>query len=156
MNKIKKLIAFISILVMSIMLIPVNYAKADETAKISISSVSGTVGDKVTVTLTVSASDSIDAAAIPVSYDNSIIKPVSSGNSGVVSFALLDASAYGSTESISMQFEIIAAGTTTLKVAGDAKISVMVKERRLAVLQEQSQQKLQQVILQIMRLNLYR
>lgn len=124
MNKIKKLIAFISILVMSIMLIPVNYAKADETAKISISSVSGTVGDKVTVTLTVSASDSIDAAAIPVSYDNSIIKPVSSGNSGVVSFALLDASAYGSTESISMQFEIIAAGTTTLKVAGDAKISV--------------------------------
>ena len=30
MNKIKKLIAFISILVMSIMLIPVNYAKADE------------------------------------------------------------------------------------------------------------------------------
>ena len=124
MNKIKKLIAFISILVMSIMLIPVNYAKADETARISISSVSGTVGDKVTVTLTVSASDSIDAAAIPVSYDNSIIKPVSSGNSGVVSFALLDASAYGSTESISMQFEIIAAGTTTLKVAGDAKISV--------------------------------
>lgn len=124
MNKIKKLIAFITILVMSIMLIPVNYAKADETAKISISSVSGTVGDKVTVTLTVSASDSIDAAAIPVSYDNSIIKPVSSGNSGVVSFALLDASAYGSTESISMQFEIIAAGTTTLKVAGDAKISV--------------------------------
>lgn len=124
MNKIKKLIAFITILVMSIMLIPVNYAKADETAKISISSVSGTVGDKVTVTLTVSASDSIDAAAIPVSYDNSIIKPVSSGNSGIVSFALLDASAYGSTESISMQFEIIAAGTTTLKVVGDAKISV--------------------------------
>lgn len=124
MNKIKKLIAFITILVMSIMLIPVNYAKADETARISISSVSGTVGDKVTVTLTVSASDSIDAAAIPVSYDNSIIKPVSSGNSGIVSFALLDASAYGSTESISMQFEIIAAGTTTLKVVGDAKISV--------------------------------
>ena len=66
MNKIKKLIAFITILVMSIMLIPVNYAKADETAKISISSVSGTVGDKVSVTLTVSASVSIDAAAIPV------------------------------------------------------------------------------------------
>lgn len=124
MNKIRKLIAFISILVMSIMLIPVNYAKADETARISISSASGTVGDTVTITLTVSASNSIDAAAIPVSYDNSIIKPVGAGNSGVVSFTLLDAAAYGSTESISMQFEIIAAGTATLKVAGDAKISV--------------------------------
>ena len=106
MNKIKKLIAFISILIIR-MLIPADYAKADETAGISISSASGTVGDTVTITLTVSASNSIDAAAIPVSYDNSIIKPVGAGNSGVVSFALLDAAAYGSTESISMQFEIM-------------------------------------------------
>ncbi len=124
MNKIKKLIAFIGVLAMCIALIPVYYAKADEQASISISSASGTVGSTITVTVTISASDVIDVASVPVSYDNSIIKPVSSGNSGVVSFALLDASAYGSTESISMQFEIIAAGTTTLKVAGDAKISV--------------------------------
>ena len=113
MNKIKKLLAFIGVLAMCIALIPVYYAKADEQASISI-----------TVTVTISASDVIDAASVPVSYDNSIIKPVGAGNSGVVSFALLDASAYGSNESISMQFEVIAAGTTTLSVAGDAKISV--------------------------------
>lgn len=124
MNKIKKLLAFIGVFAMCMTLIPVNYAKADEQASISISSASGTVGSTITVTVTVSASASIDAASVPVSYDNSIIKPVGAGNSGVVSFALLDASAYGSTESISMQFEIIAAGTTTLSVAGDAKISV--------------------------------
>ena len=104
MNKIKKLLAFIGVLAMCIALIPAYYAKADEQASISISSASGTVGSKITVTVT--------------------IKPVGAGNSGVVSFALLDASAYGSTESISMEFEIIAAGTTTLSVAGDAKISV--------------------------------
>lgn len=124
MNKIKKLLAFICILIVSTAMIPAYYAKADETARISIGSASGTVGDTVTVTLTVSASNSIDAAAIPVSYDNSVIKPVGSGNSGIVSFALLDAAAYGATESISMKFEIIAAGTTTLSVAGDAKVSV--------------------------------
>lgn len=124
MNKIKKLLAFIGVLAMCIALIPVYYAKADEQASISISSASGTVGSKITVTVTISASDVIDAASVPVSYDNSIIKPVGAGNSGVVSFALLDASAYGSNESISMQFEVIAAGTTTLSVAGDAKISV--------------------------------
>ena len=124
MNKIKKLFAFICILIVSTAMIPAYYAKADETARISIGSASGTVGDTVTVTLTVSASNSIDAAAIPVSYDNSVIKPVGSGNSGIVSFALLDAAAYGATESISMKFEIIAAGTTTLSVAGDAKVSV--------------------------------
>ena len=124
MNKIKKLLAFIGVLAMCIALIPVYYAKADEQASISISSASGTVGSTITVTVTISASDVIDAASVPVSYDNSIIKPVGAGNSGVVSFALLDASAYGSNESISMQFEVIAAGTTTLSVAGDAKISV--------------------------------
>lgn len=124
MNKIKKLLAFIGVLAMCIALIPVYYAKADEQASISISSASGTVGSTITVTVIISASDVIDAASVPVSYDNSIIKPVGAGNSGVVSFALLDASAYGSNESISMQFEVIAAGTTTLSVAGDAKISV--------------------------------
>ena len=124
MKKLKKLFAFICILIVSTAMIPAYYAKADETARISIGSASGTVGDTVTVTLTVSASNSIDAAAIPVSYDNSVIKPVGSGNSGIVSFALLDAAAYGATESISMKFEIIAAGTTTLSVAGDAKVSV--------------------------------
>lgn len=124
MNKIKKLLAFIGVLAMCIALIPVYYAKADEQASISISSASGTVGSTITVTVTISASDVIDVASVPVSYDNSIIKPVGAGNTGVVSFALLDASAYGSNESISMQFEVIAAGTTTLSVAGDAKISV--------------------------------
>lgn len=124
MNKIKKLLAFIGVLAMCIALIPAYYAKADEQASISISSASGTVGSKITVTVTISASDIIDVALVPVSYDKSIIKPVGAGNSGVVSFALLDASAYGSTESISMEFEIIAAGTTTLSVAGDAKIFV--------------------------------
>ncbi len=124
MNKIKKILAFVSVLVMCIAMIPVDYARADEKASISISSSGGTVGSTVTVTVTISASSAIDAASVPVSYDNSVIKPVSAGNSGVVSFSLLDASQYGSSESISMQFEIIAAGTTTLSVAGDAKVSV--------------------------------
>ena len=81
MNKIKKLLAFIGVLAMCIALIPVYYAKADEQASISISSASGTVGSKITVTVTISASDVIDVASVPVSYDNSIIKPVGAGNS---------------------------------------------------------------------------
>lgn len=104
------------------MLKPADYARADESASVSISSASGTVGDTVTITVTVSASDDIGGAFIYVSYDNSILRPTSGGNSGVVTFGFTDGSAYGSTESNSMSFEIIGAGTTTLSVTGASKI----------------------------------
>lgn len=123
MKNIKRLIAFIGIFIMGISLVPAYYAKADEQVSVSISSASGTVGSEVTVTVTISADKDIDGATINVSYDNSIIRPVDKANSGVVMFSALEMTS-GSTVSISKNFEIIAAGTTTLSVAGDAKISV--------------------------------
>ena len=122
MKNIKKMLAFLCILVICIMLKPADYARADESASVSISSASGTVGDTVTITVTVSASDDIGGAFIYVSYDNTILRPTSGGNSGVVTFGFTDGSAYGSTESTSMSFEIIGAGTTTLSVTGASKI----------------------------------
>mgnify|MGYP000252855890 CR=1 FL=1 len=118
MKNIKRLIAFIGIFIMGISLVPAYYAKADEQVSVSISSASGTVGSEVTVTVTISADKDIDGATINVSYDNSIIRPVDKANSGVVMFSALEMTS-GSTVSISQNFEIIAAGTTTL-----AKISV--------------------------------
>lgn len=123
MKNIKRLLAFIGIFIMGISLVPAYYAKADEQVSVSISSASGTVGSEVTVTVTISADKDIDGATINVSYDNSIIRPVDKANSGVVMFSALEMTS-GSTVSISQNFEIIAAGTTTLSVAGDAKISV--------------------------------
>lgn len=129
MKNIKKMLAFLCILVMCIMLKPADYARADESASVSISSASGTVGDTVTITVTVSASDDIGGAFIYVSYDNSILRPTSGGNSGVVTFGFTDGSAYGSTESTSMSFEIIGAGTTTLSVTGASKIVCISEEQ---------------------------
>ena len=123
MKNIKRLLAFIGIFIMGISLIPAYYAKADEQVSVSISSASGTVGSEVTVTVTISADKDIDGATINVSYDNSIIRPVDKANSGVVMFSALEMTS-DSTVSISQKFEIIAAGTTTLSVIGDAKISV--------------------------------
>lgn len=123
MKNIKRLIAFIGIFIMGISLVPAYYAKADEQVSVSISSASGTVGSEVTVTVTISADKDIDGATINVSYDNSIIRPVDKANSGVVMFSALEMTSE-STVSISQNFEVIAAGTTTLSVAGDAKISV--------------------------------
>lgn len=123
MKTIKKILTFLCIFLMCIMLGRVENVKADETASISISSASGNVGDIITITVTISASDGIDGATIPVSYDNSIIRPTSGGNSGVVTFSLLDMT-YSSSGQVSMDFEIIGAGTTTLSVTGDARISV--------------------------------
>lgn len=123
MKNIKRLIAFIGIFIMGISLVPAYYAKADEQVSVSISSASGTVGSEVTVTVTISADKDIDGATINVYYDNSIIRPVDKANSGVVMFSALEMTS-DSTVSISQKFEIIAAGTTTLSVAGDAKISV--------------------------------
>lgn len=132
MKNIKKMLAFLCILVMCIMLKPADYARADETASVSISSASGTVGDTVTITVTVSASDDIGGAFIYVSYDNSILRPTSGGNSGVVTFGFTDGSKYGSTESTSMSFEIIGAGTTTLSVTG-ASIIVCISEEQAQI-----------------------
>ena len=123
MKNIKRLLAFIGMFIMGISLIPAYYAKADEQVSVSISSASGTVGSEVTVTVTISADKDIDGATINVYYDNSIIRPVDKANSGVVMFSALEMTS-GSTVSISQNFEVIAAGTTTLSVAGDAKISV--------------------------------
>lgn len=123
MKNIKRLLAFIGMFIMGISLIPAYYAKADEQVSVSISSASGTVGSEVTVTVTISADKDIDGATINVSYDNSIIRPVDKANSGVVMFSALEMTS-DSTVSISQKFEIIAAGTTTLSVAGDSKVSV--------------------------------
>lgn len=122
MKRIKRILMFISVLVMCTAFIPVNTVKAEESASVSISSASGTVGNTVTITVTINASDDIGGAFIYVSYDNSIIKPVSGGNSGVVTFGFTDGSAYGTSASTQLEFEIIGVGTTTMSVTGASQI----------------------------------
>ena len=122
MKRIKRILMFISVLVMCTAFIPVNTVKAEESASVSISSASGTVGNTVTITVTINASDDIGGAFIYVSYDKSIIKPVSGGNSGVVTFGFTDGSAYGTSASTQLEFEIIGVGTTTMSVTGASQI----------------------------------
>ena len=92
------------------------------TARVSIGSASGTVGDIVSIDVSISASSGIGGATIYVSYDPSILAlSGSSSNSGTAMVSFMDEST-ASSQSKTITFKIIGAGTSSLNVIGDSKV----------------------------------
>lgn len=92
------------------------------TARVSIGSASGTVGDTVSIDVSISASSGIGGATIYVSYDPSILAlSGSSSNSGTAMVSFMDEST-ASSQSKTITFKIIGAGTSSLNVIGDSKV----------------------------------
>ena len=124
MKNIRKIAAVLMALLLCVPFFNVTSAKAAGTARVSIGSASGTVGETVSVTVSIDASFEIGAATIYVSYDTSVLEPVSGSNTGTVTCNFLDSNA-SSSQSASISFRIKAAGTSSLSVIGDSKVISM-------------------------------
>ena len=124
MKNIRKIAAVLMTLLLCVPFFNVTSAKAAGTARVSIGSASGTVGETVSVTVSIDASFEIGAATIYVSYDTSVLEPVSGSNTGTVTCNFLDSNA-SSSQSSSISFRIKAAGTSSLSVIGDSKVISM-------------------------------
>ena len=72
MKNIRKIAAVLMTLLLCVPFFNVTSAKAAGTARVSIGSASGTVGETVSVTVSIDASFEIGAATIYVSYDTSV------------------------------------------------------------------------------------
>ena len=124
MNKVKKIISALLIICMCAVMAFVNKTDilAAGTARVSIGSASGTVGDTVSIDVSISASSGIGGATIYVSYDPSILAlSGSSSNSGTAMVSFMDEST-ASNQSKTITFKIIGAGTSSLNVIGDSKV----------------------------------
>lgn len=124
MNKVKKIISALLIICMCAVMAFVNKTDilAAGTARVSIGSASGTVGDIVSIDVSISASSGIGGATIYVSYDPSILAlSGSSSNSGTAMVSFMDEST-ASSQSKTITFKIIGAGTSSLNVIGDSKV----------------------------------
>ena len=124
MNKVKKIISALLIICMCAVMAFVNKTDilAAGTARVSIGSASGTVGDIVSIDVSISASSGIGGATIYVSYDPSILAlSGSSSNSGTAMVSFMDEST-ASSQSKTITFKIIGAGTSSLNVLGDSKV----------------------------------
>ena len=124
MNKVKKIISALLIICMCAVMAFVNKTDilAAGTARVSIGSASGTVGDTVSIDVSISASRGIGGATIYVSYDPSILAlSGSSSNSGTAMVSFMDEST-ASSQSKTITFKIIGAGTSSLNVIGDSKV----------------------------------
>lgn len=124
MNKVKKIISALLIICMCAGMAFVNKTDilAAGTARVSIGSASGTVGDTVSIDVSISASSGIGGATIYVSYDPSILAlSGSSSNSGTAMVSFMDEST-ASRQSKTITFKIIGAGTSSLNVIGDSKV----------------------------------
>ena len=124
MNKVKKIISALLIICMCAVMAFVNKTDilAAGTARVSIGSASGTVGDTVSIDVAISASSGIGGATIYVSYDPSILAlSGSSSNSGTAMVSFMDEST-ASSQSKTITFKIIGAGTSSLNVIGDSKV----------------------------------
>lgn len=124
MNKVKKIISALLIICMCAGMAFVNKTDilAAGTARVSIGSASGTVGDTVSIDVSISASSGIGGATIYVSYDPSILAlSGSSSNSGTAMVSFMDEST-ASSQSKTITFKIIGAGTSSLNVIGDSKV----------------------------------
>lgn len=124
MNKVKKIISALLIICMCAVMAFVNKTDilAAGTARVSIGSASGTVGDTVSIDVSISASSGIGGATIYVSYDPSILAlSGSSSNSGTAMVSFMDEST-ASSQSKTITFKIIGAGTSSLNVIGDSKV----------------------------------
>lgn len=124
MNKVKKIISALLIICMCAVMAFVNKTDilAAGTARVSIGSASGTVGDIVSIDVSISASSGIGGATIYVSYDPSILAlSGSSSDSGTAMVSFMDEST-ASSQSKTITFKIIGAGTSSLNVIGDSKV----------------------------------
>lgn len=124
MKKVKKIISALLIICMCAVMAFVNKTDilAAGTARVSIGSASGTVGDTVSIDVSISASSGIGGATIYVSYDPSILAlSGSSSNSGTAMVSFMDEST-ASSQSKTITFKIIGAGTSSLNVIGDSKV----------------------------------
>lgn len=124
MNKVKKIISALLIICMCAVMAFVNKTDilAAGTARVSIGSASGTVGDTVSIDVSISASSGIGGATIYVSYDPSILAlSGSSSNSGTAMVSFMDEST-ASSQSKTITFKIIGAGTSSFNVIGDSKV----------------------------------
>lgn len=124
MNKVKKIISALFIICMCAVMAFVNKTDilAAGTARVSIGSASGTIGDTVSIDVLISASSGIGGATIYVSYDPSILAlSGSSSNSGTAMVSFMDEST-ASSQSKTITFRIIGAGTSSLNVIGDSKV----------------------------------
>lgn len=124
MNKVKKIISALLIICMCAVMAFVNKTDilAVGTARVSIGSASGMVGDTVSIDVSISASSGIGGATIYVSYDPSILAlSGSSSNSGTAMVSFMDEST-ASSQSKTITFKIIGAGTSSLNVIGDSKV----------------------------------
>lgn len=124
MNKVKKIISALLIICMCAVMAFVNKTDilAAGTARVSIGSASGTVGDTVSIDVSISASSGIGGATIYVSYDPSILAlSGSSSNSGTAMVSFMDEST-ASSQSKTITFKIIGAGISSLNVIGDSKV----------------------------------
>lgn len=124
MNKVKKIISALLIICMCAVMAFVNKIDilAAGTARVSIGSASGTIGDTVSIDVSISASSGIGGATIYVSYDPSILAlSGSSSNSGTAMVSFMDEST-ASSQSKTITFRIIGAGTSSLNVIGDSKV----------------------------------
>lgn len=124
MNNVKKIISALLIICMCAVMAFVNKTDilAAGTARVSIGSASGMVGDTVSIDVSISASSGIGGATIYVSYDPSILAlSGSSSNSGTAMVSFMDEST-ASSQSKTITFKIIGAGTSSLNVIGDSKV----------------------------------
>lgn len=124
MNKVKKIISALLIICMCAVMAFVNKTDilAAGTARVSIGSASGMVGDTISIDVSISASSGIGGATIYVSYDPSILAlSGSSSNSGTAMVSFMDEST-ASSQSKTITFKIIGAGTSSLNVIGDSKV----------------------------------
>ncbi len=83
MNNIKRITALVMAMLMSILMLSgLTNVKAAQTAHVSISSASASVGDEVTITITASSDVKIELCDIWIDYDESILQYVKGFNSG--------------------------------------------------------------------------
>ena len=124
MKRLKKIAAILLAILLCVPMVNLTSTKAAGSARVSIGSASGTVGETVSVTVSIDASFQIGAATIYISYDKNVIEPASGSNTGMVTCNFLDSSSSNS-QSTSVSFKIKKAGTSALNVAGDSKVISM-------------------------------
>lgn len=121
MRKLKSIVGILLALLLCMPFINITNAKAASTARVSISSASGEVGDTVSVTVTVNASGGVGGATIYVSYDSSVVAPTSSGNAGTATVTFMDEDT-SETQSKTLTFKIVGPGTSKLNVVGNSRV----------------------------------
>ncbi len=124
MKRLKKIAAILLAILLCVPMVNLTSTKAAGSARVSIGSASGTVGETVSVTVSIDASFQIGAATIYISYDKNVIEPASGSNTGMVTCNFLDSSSSNS-QSTSVSFKIKKAGTSALNVVGDSKVISM-------------------------------